>query len=69
MTLENEKSLTAAVQAQTGQMTAPNLSNAMNTLNATVTANNNALQARGHNIAQVPLFNGDNQDSITWLNE
>ncbi|GET63051.1 ribonuclease H-like domain-containing protein [Rhizophagus irregularis DAOM 181602=DAOM 197198] len=64
------QALTAAVQALTGQMLAPNnLGNAMNTLNATVAANNNALQNRNHNVAQVPTFNGGNQDPITWLNE
>ncbi|CAB4492491.1 unnamed protein product [Rhizophagus irregularis] len=64
------QALTAAVQALTGQMLAPNnLGNAMNTLNATVAVNNNALQNRTHNVAQVPTFNGGNQDPITWLNE
>ncbi|CAB4475694.1 unnamed protein product [Rhizophagus irregularis] len=64
------QALTAAVQALTGQMLAPNnLGNAMNMLNATVAANNNALQNRNHNVAQVPTFNGGNQDPITWLNE
>ncbi|CAG8732477.1 20124_t:CDS:2, partial [Rhizophagus irregularis] len=64
------QALTAAVQALTGQMLAPNnLGNAMNTLNATVAVNNNALQNRNHNVVQVPTFNGGNQDPITWLNE
>jgi hypothetical protein len=64
------QALTAAVQALTGQMLAPNnLGNAMNNLNATVAANNNALQNRNHNVAQVSSFSGGNQDPITWLNE
>ncbi|PKC00129.1 hypothetical protein RhiirA5_403357 [Rhizophagus irregularis] len=64
------QALTAAVQALTGQMLTPNnLGNAINTLNATVAANNNALQNRNHNVAQVPTFSGGNQDPITWLNE
>ncbi|PKY56049.1 hypothetical protein RhiirA4_476039 [Rhizophagus irregularis] len=64
------QALTAAVQALTGQMLAPNnLRNAMNTLNATVAANNNVLQNRNHNVTQVPSFSGGNQDPITWLNE
>ncbi|CAB4375500.1 unnamed protein product [Rhizophagus irregularis] len=64
------QALTAAVQALMGQMLAPNnLRNAMNTLNATVIANNNALQNQNHNVVQVPTFSGGNQDPITWLNE
>src|SRR5205823_15036392 len=46
-----------------------NVNNAVNTLNATLAANNNALQHRGNQAAQVPTFYGGNQDPIAWLNE
>ncbi|PKK58650.1 hypothetical protein RhiirC2_795983 [Rhizophagus irregularis] len=46
-----------------------NVNNAVNTLNATLTANNNALQTHGTQAAQIPTFYGGNQDPITWLNE
>ncbi|PKY60255.1 hypothetical protein RhiirA4_483758, partial [Rhizophagus irregularis] len=46
-----------------------NVNNAVNTLNATLTANNNALQTRGTQAAQIPTFYGGNQDPIAWLNE
>jgi polyhydroxyalkanoate synthesis regulator phasin len=38
-------------------------------LNATVTANNNALQNRGFQAVPIPSFYEGNQDPITWLNE
>ncbi|CAG8733509.1 18651_t:CDS:2, partial [Rhizophagus irregularis] len=62
------QALTAAVQALTGQMLAPNnLGNAMNTLNATVAANNNALQNRNHNVAQLLNYAGQTTSEITEL--
>ncbi|CAB4471119.1 unnamed protein product [Rhizophagus irregularis] len=46
-----------------------NVNNAVNTLNATLMANNNALQTCGTQSAQVPIFYGGNQDPIAWFNE
>ncbi len=66
------QALTVAVRALTGQFGAPNwgnVQNAVNNLNATVTANNNALQNRGSHVAHIPTFSGGNQDPVTWLNE
>src|SRR5215469_12547953 len=46
-----------------------NVNNAVNTLNATLAANNNVMQNRGNQAVQTPTFYGRNQDPITWLNE
>ena len=66
------QALTTAVAALTGAFGGPNwvnVQNAMTNLSNTVTANNNALQNRGNQAAQVPTFYGGNQDPISWLNE
>ena len=66
------QALTTAVAALTGAFGGPNwvnVQNAMTNLSNTVTANNNALQNRGNQAAQVPVFYGGNQDPISWLNE
>ena len=65
------QALTQAVRNLTGQFGAPNwgnVQNAVNNLNATVTANNNVLQNRGQ-VVPIPTFSGGNQDPVTWLNE
>jgi hypothetical protein len=57
------QALTAAVQALTGQFEGPNwlnVQNAVTALNASVTANNNALTNRGFQAAQLPSFHGGN---------
>jgi hypothetical protein len=64
--------LTAAVQALTGQFGAPNwvnVQNAVNTLNASITANNTAIANRGYHVAQIPTFQGGNQDPVAWLRD
>ncbi len=66
------QALTAAVQNLTGQFGAPNwvnVQNAVNTLNATVTAGNNANANRGYHAAQIPAFHGGNQDPVAWLRD
>src|SRR4051794_14794799 len=66
------QALTAAVNALTGAFGASNwvnVQNAVANLTNTVTANNNALQNRGNQAAQIPIFYGGNQDPISWLNE
>ena len=66
------QALTAAVQALTGQFGGPNwvnVQNAVTALNASVTANNNALTNRGSQAAQLPSFHGGNQDPVAWLRD
>ena len=59
--------LTNAIGA--GGVNWANVNNAVNNLNATMAANNNAMQNRGNQAAQIPTFYGGNQDPIAWLNE
>jgi len=71
-TQDDIHALTNAVTALTGAFGRPNwvnMQNAITNLSNTVTANNNALQNRGNQAAQIPTFYGGNQDPISWLNK
>jgi hypothetical protein len=66
------QALTITVQALTGQFGAPNwvnVQNAVNALNASVTAGNNTTANRGYQAAQIPAFQGENQDPVAWLRD
>ena len=67
-TQDDIHALTNAVAALTGAFGGPNwinVQNAMTNLSNTVMANNNALQNRENQAAQVLTFYGENQDPIS----